>query len=156
VLCRSALAKLSATAAAAGVQLVPVLLLEGPEAAMTVRQSDLRAIGAPLFGGSSHSGGQHQQQHGLLYVEDAAALLASALQVPAAQVCSIPIQGLLLPAASPAGSSSSNGGVLSAVGGLGQQYQLLEAVHRLEGHIASVMQLQQQQPVGPAGMLSKL
>lgn len=139
-------------------QLVPVLLLEGGESAMSVRLTDLRAIGAPLFTGSS-SGQQQHQQHGLLHLEDAASLLASALQVPAVRVCEVPLHGLLLPGAAAAavgGNSSggSNAGVLSAVGGLAQQYQLLAALQRLEGHIAGVLQQQQHGP--PAGVLSKL
>jgi hypothetical protein len=142
------------------VQLVPVLLLEGVESAISVTLTDLRAIGAPLFAGSSSSSGQQQQQHGLLRVEDAASLLASALQLPAVRVCDVPVHGLLLPgaAAAVAGSSSSgsSAGVLSAVGGLAQQYQLLAALQRLEGHIAGVLQQQQQQHGAPAAVLSKL
>lgn len=153
--------KLSAAAAAAGVQLVPVLLLEGGESAMSVNLIDLRAIGAPLFAGSSSSGQEHQQQqqHGLLCVEDAASLLASALQVPAVRVCDVPLHGLLLSGGAAAvggNGSSSSAGVLSAVGGLAQQYQLLAALQRLEGHIAGVLQQQQQQHGTPAGVLSKL
>jgi hypothetical protein len=156
------LSKLAAAAADAGVRLVPVLLLEGEESAMSVRMTDLRAIGAPLYsskGSSSSTHHQQQQQDGLLYLEDAMALLAGSLQVPSGHVHCLPLQGLLLPQAAATGSNSSSGGVggvgmpLSVVGGLEDQYQLLSAVQVLEGRIAGLLQQQQQQPVG---MLAKL
>jgi hypothetical protein len=152
------------------VRLVPVLLLEGEESAMSVRLTDLRAIGAPLYSsrGSSSNSSQppplQQQQDGLLYLEDALALLAGSLQVPSGHVHCLPLQDLLLPQAAAAdtgssgGSSGVGGGVmpLSVVGGLEDQYQLLAAVQVLEGHIAGLLQQQQQPQQQPLGLLAKL
>jgi hypothetical protein len=163
---RSALAKLSAAAEAAGVQLLPVLMVEGQESLLSVALTDLRAIGAPphLIGSTAASQPpqqqQRQQQDGLLSLDEAAALLAAALQLPSVTVVTLPMGDMLLSAAAAAAAGSSginggsSGGVLRMVGGLDQQWQLLAALQRLEGQIASA--LQQQQQHGGVGLLSKL
>ena len=163
---RSALAKLSAAAEAAGVQLLPVLMVEGQESLLSVGLTDLRAIGAPphLIGSTAASQPpqqqrRQQQQDGLLSLDDAAALLAAALQLPSVPVVTLPMGDLPLSAAAAAAAAGSNGSngnssgsVLGMVGGLDQQQQLLAALHRLEGQIAGALQQQQ----GAVGLLSKL
>jgi hypothetical protein len=164
---RSALAKLSAAAEAAAVQLLPVLMVEGQESLLSVGLTDLRAIGAPphLIGSTAASQPpqqQQRQQDGLLCLDDAAALLAAALQLPSVPVVTLPMGDLLLSAAAAAGSngssSGSSGGMLGMVGGLDQQRQLLKALQQLEGQIAGALQQQQQQQQqqSSAGLLSKL
>jgi hypothetical protein len=131
----SGLDKLAAAAAAAGVQLVPVLLVEGPETAMTLSLTDLRAAGL-LHASDTHTSRSHTQA--LLRVDAAAAQLASALQVASVQVFRMPVSEGLVAAAGGSGGSSS-GSVLSRVGGLEAQHQLLSAIQRLEACLAGML-----------------
>jgi hypothetical protein len=136
---RAALGRLSDAAAAAGVTVVPVLLVEGSESALSVPLTDMRATssGAPLSAPASGSNGQ-----ALLQVDAAAAQLASALGAPSVPVFRVPVAGLL--AARPGASAAD---LLRQAGGLEQQHQLLLGLHRLQDYLAGRLQQQLQQQV---------
>ncbi|KAF8058465.1 hypothetical protein HT031_005589 [Scenedesmus sp. PABB004] len=132
---RAALGGLAAAARAAGVAVVPVLLLEGQESGLTLAGADLRAAGiAPRGGGDAQRG---QAAPALLRIDDAAAALAAALHAPSAPVFRLPAQRLLGGADARAGGDAT--ALLRGAGDLEQQAALLLAAQRLEGHLAGLL-----------------
>jgi hypothetical protein len=142
---RTALSALAAAAAAARVQLLPVLLVEGQESLLSVPSADIKAAGLQHLDTQ-----QQQQQQGYLTtldIEDAAAGLASALHLPSVPLLRLPVQGLLSSSGSAAGDA---GAFLGSVGGLEQQQQLLAALQRLEGQLAGLLQVRHSKGMGVA------
>jgi hypothetical protein len=143
---RAALSALASAAAAAHVQLLPVLLVEGQESMLSVSAADLRAAGLHMI-----SAQQQQQQQGLLDIDDAAAQLAAALHLPSLPLLRLPIGALLSNSSSNSSSSGAGvdvGALLGSEGGLEQQQQLLAAVQRLEGQLAGLLQARHSSAMG--------